>query len=74
MSRTAARARIERIYTSLAVLRGPADTALCRFRPWRNAGYRCVAFEGWVFAYEIVPEGVIIRDMSHGSLLADVEY
>ncbi len=43
-----------------------------RFLPWRDAGWRCTVFEGWVFAYEVVPEGVIVRDMSHGSLLTDV--
>jgi hypothetical protein len=70
----AANARIDRMYTSLLTLGNPGDLALCRFRPWRESGYRCVSFEGWVFAYEIVPEGVIVRDMSHGKLLVDVNY
>lgn len=69
MSRTAARARVDRIDNFLAGLSAPADYALCRFRHWRDLGYRCLPFEGWVFAYEVVPEGVIVRDMSHGAAL-----
>lgn len=71
MSRAAANARVDRIRASVMMLGNPGDFALCRFRAWCEAGYRCIAFEGWVFAYEIVPEGVIIRDMAHGKLLDD---
>ncbi len=73
MSRTAANARIDRIYKFLASFGAPADHALCRFRPWRRLNYRCATFEGWVFAYEIAPEGIIVRDMAHGKLLAEVD-
>ncbi len=73
MSRKAANARIDRIYASLVAPGSPGDHALCRFRAWREAGYRCISFEGWVFAYEVVPQGVIVRDMSHGKLLTDVD-
>jgi hypothetical protein len=67
----AANDRIDRIRMFLLRLASPGDIALCRFRPWSEAGYRCISFEGWVFAYEVVPEGVILRDMSHGKLLGD---
>jgi hypothetical protein len=74
MSRAAANARIKRIYARLAMLRSPGDTALCRSRKWHTLGYHCISFERWVFAYEVVPEGVIVRDMTHSSLIADVVY
>lgn len=45
---------------------------LCRFKKWRQLGYRCAVFEkDWVFAYEIFEDGIIIRDMSHTSLLTE---
>ena len=48
----------------------PADYALCRFKKWQELGYRCAVFEKiWVFAYEIFDNGIIVRDMSHASLL-----
>ncbi len=72
LSRYAARKRSDKMREFVLALRGSADYALCRFAPWRALGYHCVSFEGWVFAYEIVPEGVIVRDMSHGKLLVDV--
>jgi hypothetical protein len=71
MSRRAANARISRIHASIMALGNPGDYALCRFRAWREAGYHCIAFEGWVFAYEVFGEGVIIRDMAHGKALDD---
>jgi hypothetical protein len=50
----------------------PADYALCRFKRWRALGYRCVTFEkSWVFAYEIVDGGVIVRDMAHAKTLIE---
>jgi plasmid stabilization system protein ParE len=64
--------RSRRIRVFIASLAAPGIHALCRFRQWREAGYRCVSVEGWVFAYEVFDDGVIIRDMSHGKLLADV--
>lgn len=54
----------------IRALSAEADYPLCRFRKWRKLGYRCAVFEGsWVFAYEVFDEGVIVRDMSHTSLL-----
>ncbi len=69
MSREAAHRRTDRIDNFLLSLSAPADYALCRFERWRVMGYRCAAFEGWVFAYEAFDEGVVIRDMSHGKQL-----
>jgi hypothetical protein len=74
MSPSTSEARISRIYRLLGSLSAPGDSALCRFRPWNRLGYHCIAFEGWVFAYEIFDDGVIVRDMSHGKLLVDVVY
>jgi hypothetical protein len=71
MSRAAATARVKRIYASLAVLSGPIDTALCRYRRWRARGYRCLPVDNWVFAYEIVVDGVVIQDMKHSKLIFD---
>lgn len=46
------------------------DYPLCRFRKWSALGYRCAVFEkNWVFAYEVFEDGVIVRDMSHTSML-----
>lgn len=70
-SREASHIRLLRIHRFLAGLSAPADYALCRFRHWRDLGYRCVPFEGWVFAYEAFDDGVIVRDMSHGAALKD---
>lgn len=45
---------------------------LCRFKRWRMFGYRCAVFEkDWIFAYEIIEEGIIVRDMAHTSLLIE---
>jgi hypothetical protein len=72
LSREAAIARTERIDVFLLSLGFPADYALCRFGKWRVLGYRCAVFEKtWVFAYEVFDEGVIVRDMSHATLLID---
>ncbi len=71
MSRGAVNSRIDRIYAFLASLSAPVSHTLCRFERWRRLDYRCTAFEGWVFAYEVFDDGVIIRDMSHGKMLED---
>ncbi len=64
--------RIHRMRELVATLSLPVDYAPCRFRRWRELGYRCVMFDrSWVFAYEVLPEGVIIRDMQHAKALAD---
>ncbi len=73
MSQHAAHKRTDRIDRFLLSLGAPADRALCRFRQWRELDYRCATFEGWVFAYEIFDEGIIVRDMAHGKLLAEVD-
>lgn len=72
-SRPNAHKRVERLRTKM--LRSaslPVIHALCRFVPWQRLGYRCVPIEGWVFAYEVYSWGVIIREMSHSSMLAEV--
>lgn len=69
LSQKAVYSRVDRIRVFLSKLANPADYALCRYRPWREMGYRCAAFEGWVFAYEVFPDGVIVRDMAHGKAL-----
>jgi hypothetical protein len=49
-----------------------ADYSLCRFKKWRVSGYNCAVFEkDWVFAYEVFEDGVIVRDMSHTSVLTE---
>ncbi|MCL2501794.1 MAG: hypothetical protein FWE30_01240 [Bacteroidales bacterium] len=71
-SKEAARKRSDKMRFFLKSLSAPADYSLCRFRKWRELGYRCVVFEkSWVFAYEILDSGIIIRDMSHTAMLKD---
>jgi hypothetical protein len=72
LSPEAASRRMDRIGHRIQSLSNPVDAAFCRFRRWRSLGYRCISFEGWVFAYLVVPEGVIVRDMAHSSVLYDV--
>jgi DNA polymerase IIIc chi subunit len=51
-------------------LQNEVDYPRCRFKKWRKLSYRCAVFEkDWVFAYEVFDDGVIVRDMSHTSLL-----
>ena len=72
LSEVAAEARIQRMEDFVSSLSFPADYALCRFKKWRELGYRCAVFEkSWVFAYEIFDEGVIVRDMSHATMLIE---
>jgi hypothetical protein len=71
LSEEAAMKRSWRIRKFVASLSNPVDYALCRFKRWRALGYRCVVFEGWVFAYEIFDGGVIVRDMAHGASFTD---
>jgi len=72
LSREAAKARTYRIDAFLLSLGYPADYQLCRFKRWKLLGYRCAVFERtWVFAYEIIHSGVIVRDMSHTAALAE---
>ena len=71
LSEDAAMRRIDRIGKFLLSLSAPADYPLCRFKRWCELGYRCAVFEkNWVFAYERFDGGIIIRDMSHTSVLS----
>lgn len=72
MSEEAALRRSGRMREFVRSLRAHADYPLCRFKRWRVLGYRCAVFENdWVFAYEVFEGGIIVRDMSHTSLLAE---
>jgi len=72
LSEMAAEARINRMENFVSSLSHPADYALCRFKKWRELGYRCAVFEkSWVFAYEIFDDGIILRDMSHTAMLVE---
>ena len=66
LSEEAALKRSSRMRAFLRSLSSPVDYSLCRFKRWSILGYRCAMFEkDWVFAYEVVPQGIIVRDMSH---------
>jgi hypothetical protein len=70
LSWEAAHKRTDRIGDFLLSLTNVVDYPLCRFKKWRKLGYRCAVFEkDWVFAYETFEDGIIVRDMSHASLL-----
>ena len=70
LSQKAAKSRTARMRAFVKSLSAPVDYPLCRFKRWNALGYRCAMFEkDWVFAYKVVPEGIIVCDMSHTSLL-----
>lgn len=72
LSEEAAMRRTDRMGAFLKRLANHGDYALCRFSRWRKLGYHCAPFDKcWVFAYEIVPDGIIVRDMAHGAALHD---
>ena len=72
LSQEAAQKRTNRMDVFLQSLAIAADYPLCRFKKWNIMGYRCAVFEkDWIFAYEVFENGVIIRDMSHTSLLVE---
>ena len=72
LSKKAADSRMERMRAFVKSLSAPVGYPLCRFKRWNTLGYRCAVFEkDWVFAYEVVPEGIIIRDMSHTAVLTE---
>lgn len=72
LSKTAALRRSARMSDYVNAFSNAVDYPLCRFKKWRVLGYRCAVFEkDWVFAYELFDDGVIVRDMSHTSLLAE---
>jgi hypothetical protein len=72
LSWEASEARIKRMKYFVASLGNPADYPLCRFKRWQILGYHCAVFEkSWIFAYEIVPQGIIVRDMAHATTLVE---
>ena len=72
LSETAVLRRSARMRKFVFTIRVPVDYPLCRFKRWCMLGYHCAVFEkDWVFAYEIFNGGIIIRDMSHTSLLVE---
>jgi len=72
LSEVAAEARIKRMDDFVAGLSKPVDYSLCRFKRWRELGYRCAVFEKtWVFAYEVFQEGIIVRDIAHTATLVE---
>ncbi|SDZ79162.1 hypothetical protein SAMN05216365_1236 [Porphyromonadaceae bacterium NLAE-zl-C104] len=72
MSENAAMNRVDRMGDFLKSLANLVEYPLCRFKKWRSLGYRCAVFEkDWIFAYEVVKEGVIVQDMSNTALLAE---
>jgi len=71
-SKKAAKKRTDRMGDFLESLDGIAVYPLCRFLRWRVLGYRCIVFEkDWVFAYEILEDGIIVQDMSHTAILVE---
>ena len=72
MSHEAARKRTDRMGNFLKSLDGILPYPLCRFKKWRILGYHCVVFEkDWIFAYEILKDGIIVQDMSHTAILTE---
>ena len=72
MSEEASLRRSGRMREFVRSFQAQADYPLCRFKKWRALEYRCAVFEkDWVFAYEVFGDGIIVRDMSHTSLLAE---
>lgn len=72
LSKEAARKRSDRMRKFVHSLACDVDYPLCRFKKWCALGYRCAVFEKeWIFAYEILDEGIVIRDMSNTALLQE---
>lgn len=72
LSQDAASAYNDRLWNFIDSLVAEVDYPLCRFKWWRELGYRCAVFEkDWILAYEVVEQGVIVRDMSHAKLLKE---
>lgn len=72
LSEEAALRRSGRMRKFVRTLCNNVDYPLCRFKKWCVLGYRCAVFEkDWVFAYEVFDDCVIVRDMSHTSLLKE---
>ena len=71
LSEDAAMRRIDRFSEFILTLGSPVNHSICRFKRWRERGYRCVVFEkNWVLAYETFDDGIIVHDMSHTSMLS----
>ena len=71
-SKEAAKKRTDRMGDFLKSLDNIAIYPLCRFKRWRILGYHCVVFEkDWVFAYEILTDGIIVQDMAHTAILVE---
>lgn len=72
MSEDAALKRVDRMGDFLKSLANMVEYPVCRFKKWRSKGYRCAVFEKvWIFAYQVVEEGVIVQDMSNTALLIE---
>ena len=72
LSEEAALKRSRRMREFVKSFGNAVDYPLCRFKRWNALGYRCAVFEKtWIFAYEIIDDGVIVRDMSHAAALAE---
>ncbi len=72
LSEEAALRRSRRMREYVQAFSCAVNYPLCRFKKWRMLGYRCAVFEkDWIFAYEIFEDGVIVRDMSHTSVLIE---
>jgi hypothetical protein len=70
LSEEAAINRINRMEDFVKSFVIPTAYPLCRFKKWRDLGYRCAVFErDWIFAYEVFDNGVIVRDLSHTAAL-----
>jgi hypothetical protein len=73
LSEEAALRRSGRMREYIRALSNAADYPVCRFRKRKISGYRCTVFEkDWIFAYEVFKDGIVIRDMSHTSLLSEL--
>ena len=72
LSKEAARKRSNKMRNFVLSLSGNVEHPRCRFKIWCALGYRCAVFEkDRVFAYEVITEGIIIRDMSNTALLTE---
>jgi len=70
LSEEAAISRIDRMEDFVRSFAIPTAYPLCRFKQWRELGYRCAVFErDWIFAYEVFDNGVIVRDLVNTTIL-----
>jgi hypothetical protein len=72
LSEEAAFRKTAKMRAFIRSLSSPVNHAKCRFKLWRNLGYRCAIFEkSWIFAYEDLGDEVIVRDMKHTAILKE---